>query len=234
MMRQRGFTLIELLVAITIMAVVAVLGWRGLDSIVRARVTLTRDLEQSRGLQLAFSQIQNDCRQVAGPDSIGNRVAMTADEGMLTIVRTVNVENQPSAVQVVAYRLIQGTLVRRESPVTRDLGQLDQYLQTITTEADKSQVVKLQGDIARMSLRTWLASANMWIASGSTGGATSTTGTTGASGVPAVSGAMLGGAGPVPGGQPAGAPLAAKGLEVTLQMRDSGSAMVKIFLLGAV
>jgi general secretion pathway protein J len=34
--------LVELLVAITIMAVVAVLGWRGLDSIVRARVSLTR------------------------------------------------------------------------------------------------------------------------------------------------------------------------------------------------
>jgi general secretion pathway protein J len=34
----RGFTLIELLVAITILAIVAVLGWRGLDGIVRARV----------------------------------------------------------------------------------------------------------------------------------------------------------------------------------------------------
>lgn len=35
-----GFTLIELLVAITVMAIVAVLGWRGLDGIVRARLTL--------------------------------------------------------------------------------------------------------------------------------------------------------------------------------------------------
>ena len=32
-----GFTLIELLVAIGILAMVAVLGWRGLDSIVRSR-----------------------------------------------------------------------------------------------------------------------------------------------------------------------------------------------------
>jgi general secretion pathway protein J len=36
--RQRGLTLIELLVAISVLAFVAVLGWRGLDSIVRARV----------------------------------------------------------------------------------------------------------------------------------------------------------------------------------------------------
>jgi general secretion pathway protein J len=31
-----GFTLVELLVAISILAIVAVLGWRGLDGIIRA------------------------------------------------------------------------------------------------------------------------------------------------------------------------------------------------------
>ena len=41
--RARGFTLIELLVAISILAIVAVLGWRGLDAIVRARVSLNED-----------------------------------------------------------------------------------------------------------------------------------------------------------------------------------------------
>ena len=46
--RARGFTLIELLVAISVLAIVAVLGWRGLDGIVRARVALTGNLEQTR------------------------------------------------------------------------------------------------------------------------------------------------------------------------------------------
>ncbi|MBU3648328.1 MAG: prepilin-type N-terminal cleavage/methylation domain-containing protein, partial [Limnohabitans sp.] len=32
---QRGFTLIELLIAITLMAVLAGLSWRGLDSLMR-------------------------------------------------------------------------------------------------------------------------------------------------------------------------------------------------------
>src|SRR6476660_7000846 len=54
---KRGFTLIELLVAISVMAIVAVLGWRGLDSIVRARVALNADLDHTRGLQLAFAQM---------------------------------------------------------------------------------------------------------------------------------------------------------------------------------
>ena len=61
-----GFTLIELLVAIGILAMVAVLGWRGLDSIMRSREVLTSQLEQARGMQLAFAQMQSDCDHLAG------------------------------------------------------------------------------------------------------------------------------------------------------------------------
>ena len=61
-----GFTLIELLVAIGILAMVAVLGWRGLDSIMRSREVLTGQLEQARGMQLAFAQMQSDCDHLAG------------------------------------------------------------------------------------------------------------------------------------------------------------------------
>ena len=50
-----GFTLIELLVAISVLGFVAVLGWRGLDSITRARESLNHELEQTRGMQLAVS-----------------------------------------------------------------------------------------------------------------------------------------------------------------------------------
>ena len=46
--RHKGLTLVELLVAISVLGFVAVLGWRGLDSIVRARIALTSDLEQTR------------------------------------------------------------------------------------------------------------------------------------------------------------------------------------------
>jgi hypothetical protein len=40
-------------------------------------------------------------------------------------VREVFTENQPSRLQVVAYRIVNGTLVRRESQGVRDLVQLD-------------------------------------------------------------------------------------------------------------
>ena len=67
-----GFTLIELLVAIGILAMVAVLGWRGLESIMRSREVLTSQLEQARGMQRAFAQMQSDCDHLAGAGTGNN------------------------------------------------------------------------------------------------------------------------------------------------------------------
>ena len=64
-----GLTLVELLVAISVLGIVATLGWRGLDSITRARASLNRELEQARGLQLAFAQLQTDCANAADVDT---------------------------------------------------------------------------------------------------------------------------------------------------------------------
>ncbi len=73
---QRGLTLVELLVAMTMMAFVAVLGWRGLDSITRARISLHEELAQTRGLQLAFAQMQTDCMNVVNLAEIDGRQAV--------------------------------------------------------------------------------------------------------------------------------------------------------------
>ena len=73
MRRRNGFTLVELLVAISILAIVAVLGWRGLDGIVRARVALTAQMEVTRGMQLAFAQMQSDCEHLAAARILDRR-----------------------------------------------------------------------------------------------------------------------------------------------------------------
>lgn len=154
-MRRNGFTLIELLVAITILGIVAVLGWRGLDSIVRARVALTNALEQTRGMQLAFAQMQSDCAHIATTGAIGNRDLIQTDDARLTLVRTVVADNQPSRVQVVSYRLNEGVLVRRESAATRDLKELDVYWQAAMADTDTSQPVSLQSGVTAMTMSTW-------------------------------------------------------------------------------
>lgn len=203
--RHKGLTLVELLVAISVLGFVAVLGWRGLDSIVRARIALTSDLEQTRGMQLAFAQLQSDCAHLASASVLPNRIPLAVGQGQLTLVRTVFADNQPSRLQVISYRVDDGVLTRRESPATRDLRELDTLWQTAVNDTDTSQPVVLQSDVTDMAMRIWVngswrAEADAVItAAGSTASP------------------------PVP-----------TGLEVTMRLRGRDTGMLKIFLLGAV
>jgi len=155
MQRARGFTLIELLVAISILAMVAVLGWRGLDGIVRARVALTDQMEMTRGMQLAFAQLQSDCEHAADAGLLGRRPYLIQAENRITLVRTVFNENEPARLQVIAYRLVDGRLNRRESNTTRDLVELDALWQASLSDTDPTPPVTLQDGVTSMGVRVW-------------------------------------------------------------------------------
>jgi len=158
-MRKPGFTLVELLVAISILAIVAVLGWRGLDGIVRARTALTQQMEVTRGMQLAFAQMQSDCEHIAQRDIVDQRPYLLIGADRFTLVREVFTENQPSRLQVVAYRIVNGTLIRRESQPTRDLVQLDALWQAVSSDADANPAVALQTGVTGMQVATWVNGA---------------------------------------------------------------------------
>ncbi len=204
-MTQRGFTLIELLVAISILALVAVLGWRGLDGIVRARENLTAQMDTTRGMQLAFAQMQSDCEHLATPKLLMGRAALAADHDHLTMVRTVFAENEAVHLQVVAYRIRDGVLTRRESAGTRDLVQLDLLWKSITSDADSTVPVILQLGVDSMVVQIW--DGNGWHVS-----------------TPPLSAP----------GQTLLLPPAPSGLEVALQGKGQATSMTKVFLLGGV
>ena len=206
-MRAHGLTLIELLVAISVLGFVAVLGWRGLDSIVRARTALASDLEQTRGMQLAFAQLQSDCAHLASATILANRATLAAGQDRLTLIRTVFADNQPSRLQVIAYRVKDGVLTRSESAATRDFRVLDTLWLTASNDSDTGQAVVLQSDVAALKMRLWISGSNGWrtdfdILAPHTGSTASP---------------------PVP-----------SGLEVTMQLRGHDTGILKLFLLGAV
>ncbi|MDZ4200843.1 MAG: prepilin-type N-terminal cleavage/methylation domain-containing protein [Gallionella sp.] len=159
---QRGLTLIELLVAISILGVVATLGWHGLDSIVRSRVALTHDLEMTRSMQLVFAQLQNDCAHLASPAMLTGRAPLAIGKEGLTLVRAVYDEQQPSRLQVVSYRLNDGILSRRESSATRDLTKLDTLWLHAVNDPDTSPRVTLQTGVSTMKMRLWFGNDQGW------------------------------------------------------------------------
>lgn len=58
--RSQGFTLIEVLVAISVMAVMAVLSWRGLDGMTQAQAQLQTRADQVLTLQAGLNQWSTD------------------------------------------------------------------------------------------------------------------------------------------------------------------------------
>lgn len=205
--RASGFTLVELLVAISILAIVAVLGWRGLDGIIRARVALTEQLEATRGMQLAFAQLQSDAEHMADPSTLQKRPYLLTDNDSMTLVRNVYTEYEPARLQVVSYRVQDGVLTRRESLATRDLVQLDVLWKAATSNADTTAPVALQKGVIGMVVQTWEGGG--WRSGGPPKLGVDTTPNT-----PAV-------VVPVP-----------TGLQVALQVKDVQMVMIKSFLLG--
>ncbi|MBB3121873.1 PulJ/GspJ family protein [Pseudoduganella violacea] len=209
-----GFTLVELLVAIAVLAIVAVLGWRGLDGIVRSRQTLTGQMEQARGMQLAFAQMESDLEQLAGKELLQQRENLVADNEGLTLVRTSSPENGPTQMMVVAYRLNNGVLTRRESRGTRDLAQLDALWQASVGHADATPGIALQSEVQSLAVRVW--EAGNWRALGS-GQAVN-------SNAPPP---------PLVAPPPASAQVGPEGLEISLRLNNLPNTLVKVFLLGA-
>jgi general secretion pathway protein J len=228
---QAGLTLVELLVAISILAFVAVLGWRGLDGIVRARVGLTADLEQTRGIQLAFAQLQSDCAQMVTPSTIPDRSPLVVDKGRLMLVRTVFADNQPTRLQVVTYQVKDGVLTRKESTSTRDLKELDGLWVAALAESDKSQAVVLQTGVASMRTRLWTSDGQGWRT-----GDVDTVLTTPAPAPPTPAGLPPGvvSKGQVMEQAGSGPRASLTGLEIALRMEGRDSLLLKIFMLGAV
>ncbi len=159
----QGLTLIELLVAIGVLAFVAVLGWRGLDSITRARESLNADLEQTRGLQLAFAQLQTDCANAVDAGTLDGRSPLVVDASRVSIARRIQPEAQAGALQFVTWRLRDGVLTREESPSTRDLTQFTQFIQSAQlAQGGSTRPVKLQSGVQQMQVRVWTDDGHGW------------------------------------------------------------------------
>lgn len=212
--RGTGFTLIELLVAISVLGFIAVLGWRGLDSITRTREILSRELEQARGLQIALAQWQTDCANVVNADALDGRAPLVIEGARMTLARRVQAEAQPGALQLVTWRVRDGILSREESPPTRDLSALDVWWQT--AQSGSVPGIRLQQGVRSLALRVWTNDGRGW-RRWEPGNSTLTS-----------RAALMN-----PQAGSTSTQILWRGVEVSLQLEDRPAPLQKIFMLGS-
>jgi len=116
---SKGFTLLELLVALAIFAVIAVIAYSGLDTILTARLQTDQHATQLARLQMAFTWLGRDIEQyIQRPirDQYGNR--QPALQGTISHLELTRAgwrnpaQQQRSSLQRVAYHLENQTLMR--------------------------------------------------------------------------------------------------------------------------
>lgn len=111
---KRGFTLIEVLLALVLVSVMALLAWRGIDSMNQA-MTQTAQYEQNAvRLRMALAQWSAD---FDGLVDTGVIKALEFDGQSLRLTRR---STEPSGVVVVAWTLQSGRLLRYAAPAVTD------------------------------------------------------------------------------------------------------------------
>ncbi|CAB3975653.1 type II secretory pathway protein [Burkholderia cenocepacia] len=149
--RARGFTLIEMLVAIALLAVIALLSWRGLDATIRGRDDIASNLAQTRLLGRYFSQLQFDLTNLVTPDEVFGP-PLRIRPGELVMVRHLGVGGGPTQMQVVRYQLKGRELVRSASQPLASLAEVDDALHHMEAFAR----VVVSNDARSMQLSVWI------------------------------------------------------------------------------
>jgi general secretion pathway protein J len=150
--RARGFTLLELLVAISVLSIVSVIAWRGLDSLVRTRERLEPEATDVRALLTTFGQMERDLSQVTNPKFLGLSqspvvVSVAGGSTLLQLARIAPATtDRPTEVQTVFYRVVDGTLTRQATAALPGF-------QTIPT--DRLETARLLTNVRSLYVRTW-------------------------------------------------------------------------------
>ena len=160
-----GFTLVEVLVAMTVMAIMAVMSWQGVDGIVRTRNAMQERLEATLRLNTVVAQWDQDLGSIQ--DSSVVPQALTCDGATVRLTR-----RTPTGLQVVAWSLRSdgdnAAWVRWAGPSVTTTGELqDSWLRSLQSQDNEPGAVR-----ALTGLSTWQVyffQGNAWANCQSTG-----------------------------------------------------------------
>lgn len=153
-----GFTLIELLVAISIMALMAVISWRGLEGMFTSqRITKERS-DNVQALQTALGQWGADLDAI---QTVPNTIALDWDGQVLRITRSSRLQPDEGPIIVAWTRRTDpnqaggGLWLRWQSPPLRSQGQWQQAWQQAAQWARTPGDAERRTEVALMPLQNW-------------------------------------------------------------------------------
>ncbi len=158
---EQGFTLLELLVAVSILALISLISWRGLSALAQTRERLQPQNEAVRAVLAGFGQMQLDLSQVPLNANLfalpGQPLHLLSIDGH-TSLQMLRLAPSPdgsaaSAVQTVLYTVRDGALLRQNTSAQRS------YASGAT---DAVQEVALVPAVDDMQIRVWRTTAG-WI-----------------------------------------------------------------------
>ena len=136
----RGFTLVEVLIAIAIFAILSVMAYGGLDTVIKNREHTEQELDRLKQLQMTMVKLQRDIEQTIardGTDELGGvlyKMASSPDTSIVIELTRNGWSNfaklKRSHLQRVAYKFEDNNLVRMSWPFV-DRAQDSQALETI-------------------------------------------------------------------------------------------------------
>lgn len=116
--RSRGFTILELLVAVALLAVLALLSWRGMGSVIAGRDSIVERSDELRALTVVMSQMEEDLRRSwavrllgLSVPPVGFSMGNDREPPSLTVLREAPGEDT-TQIQRVVWRLRDGTIER--------------------------------------------------------------------------------------------------------------------------
>jgi general secretion pathway protein J len=153
--RQRGFTLIELLVAISLMALMAAMSWRGLDGMTRAQTQMRQHADEVLTLQAGLAQWGADLDALALQPNTPN---LDWDGRALRVLRASSASPE-EGLRVVAWTRRQvagvGQWLRWQSPPLRTRGELQLAWQQAALWAQNPSDEDRKREVAIVPLADW-------------------------------------------------------------------------------